>query len=154
MNRNLQKKFPEYFKNFEFPPGTEERELSVFRACKTQKIDKESFLNSYEENGFKVLTTHESNDPQLYSMSTYMQLKDLKRYMTLNENYPKPFIIASGKTNPEYGVCAITKEWKKRLGIKYKGGSHVDWWLYEGATPWKDFTEVKPDEYREYFKKS
>ena len=39
MNRNLQKKFPEYFKNFEFPPGTDERELLVFRACKTKKID-------------------------------------------------------------------------------------------------------------------
>lgn len=34
---------------------------------------------------------------------------------------------------------------EKNIGEKYKG-SHVDWWLYEDAEPFKDF-EVYNNEY-------
>ena len=38
------------------------------------------------------------------------------------------------------GVSCLTSEWKK------KKGSHVDWWLYKDAAPWKYFEEVNYDE--------
>ena len=39
-----------------------------------------------------------------------------------------------------------TKEWKRNLGIKYKG-SHEDWWLYTDAEPYREF-EVYENENR------
>ena len=71
-------------------------------------------------------------------MSVYMKFKDVKRFMKMTSKYKVPFVIAEGKTNPKYGVCAITREWKQLLGEKCKS-SHVDYWLYKDATPWKDF---------------
>ncbi|MGN1144503.1 MAG: hypothetical protein ACI4SU_08025, partial [Anaerovoracaceae bacterium] len=65
--------------------------------------------------------------------------------MTMDSRFGIPFKIAEGVTKPVHGICLETKEWKKKLGIKYKG-SHVDWWLYENAEPWKEFEEVIIDE--------
>ena len=52
-NKQAEKKFPSYFKNFEIPEWAREQELEVFRACATGKVDRESFMNSFEENGYK-----------------------------------------------------------------------------------------------------
>lgn len=136
-----EKKFPFYFANFEMPEWAREQSLEVFRACATGKVDRESFLNAYEENGFQVSLNGEVDDPQEYSLSSYTKFRDVKRFMTMDSRFGVPFIIAKGETNPEYGICLETKEWKKNLGIKYKG-SHVDWWLYENAEPWKEFEVV------------
>lgn len=142
MNREqAEKKFPSYFVNFEIPEWAREQELEVFRACATGKIEKESFLNTYEENGFSVSQGKEIDDPQEYSLSSYRKFKDVKRFMTMDSRFGVPFKIAKGKTNPMHGICLETKEWKKKLGVKYKG-SHVDWWLYENAEPWIEFEEV------------
>lgn len=122
-----------------------EQELEVFRACATGKVDRESFLNTFEENGFCVSLGKENDDPQEYSLSSYKKFRDVKRFMAIDSRFGVPFKIAKGITNPVHGICLETKEWKKRLGIKYKG-SHVDWWLYEDAEPWKEFEEVIIDE--------
>lgn len=140
-----EKKFPSYFVNFEMPEWAREQEIEVYRACATGKLDRDSFLNSYEENGFQISSDGKIDDPQEYSLSTYIKFKDVKRFMTMDSRFGIPFKIAKGTTNPIHGICLETKEWKKNLGIKYRG-SHVDWWLYEGAEPWKEFEEVNIDE--------
>ena len=143
------KKFPSYFENFEMPEWAREQELEVYRACATGKVDEKSFLNSFEENGFQVSLGGEEDDPQEYSLSSYTKFKDVKRFMTMDSRFGVPFKISKGITKPVHGICLETKEWKRNLGIKYRG-SHVDWWLYENAEPWKEFEEVILDEDREY----
>lgn len=140
-----EKKFPSYFENFEMPEWAREQELEVYRACATGKVDKKSFLNSFEENGFQVSLGGEEDDPQEYSLSSYTKFKDVKRFMTMDSRFGVPFKIAKGITKPIHGICLETKEWKRNMGIKYRG-SHVDWWLYENAEPWKEFEEVILDE--------
>lgn len=147
MNREQgEKVFPSYFANFQVPEWARGQELSVYRACRTGKIEKESFLNTYEQNGFCVEIGKSIDDPSQYSLSSYTKYKDVKRFMTMDSEYGIPFLIAQGITNPIHGICLETKEWKKQLGIKYKG-SHVDWWLYQNAQPWLEFEEVMRDEY-------
>lgn len=146
MNKEQAKrKFPSYFENFEMPRWAREQELLVYRACATQKADHESFLNSFEENGHKISVGGKIDDPQEYSLSTFIKFKDVKRFMTMDSRYGVPFKIAEGITNPIHGICLETKEWKRKLGVKYKG-SHVDWWLYVDAAPYMDF-EVIENEY-------
>lgn len=139
MNKErIAKKFPSYFDNFEMPKWAREQELQVYRACATGKVDRESFLNSFEENGYKISVDGDVHDPQEYSLSTYIKFRDVKRFMTMDSRFGVPFVIAKGTTKPIHGICLETKEWKRNLGIKYKG-SHVDWWLYTGAEPFKEF---------------
>lgn len=140
--KNIECKFPLYFENFEIPMWAKEQELEVFRACPTGKIEKESFLNSYEENNFKVELGFESDNPQVYSLSSYLKFRDIKRFATMNSQYDVPFIIAKGITSPDCGPCLETQKWKKALGQRYKG-SHVDWWLYDNAEPWIYFREFE-----------
>jgi hypothetical protein len=141
-NKQIEKKFPSYFENFEMPIWAREQELEVYRACATGKVDRESFLTTYEENGGHISANGDIQDPQEYSLSTYTKFKDVKRFMTIDSRYGIPFVIAKGKTNPIHGICLETKEWKRNLDIKYKG-SHVDWWLYMESEPYKEFEVFK-----------
>ena len=50
------KEFPDYFKNFELPKEFDTDEFVVYRACRTCNLDRESFLNSYEEAGYMSVT--------------------------------------------------------------------------------------------------
>lgn len=143
-NLRGKKKFPSYFAGFELPRWAREQELNVFRACSTGVLDRGSFLNSYEENGFSVPSGFEATDPSVYSLSTYTKYRDVKRFMAMTSRFGIPFKIAKGKTNGDYGVCLETREWKKMLGEKSKT-SHVDYWLYDGATPWLDFEMMVND---------
>lgn len=147
----LRKKFPSYFENFEIPKWAEEQELLVYRACRTGEVDRGSFLNSYEEAGFKISMGADKADPKQYSLSTYLKFKDTKRFMTMTNEYGKPFVIAKGITEPMFGPCLIDKIWnaKRRENgekIKKSKNSHVNWWLYEDATPWECFEVVRVDE--------
>ena len=99
-----EKIFPSYFKNFSMPKWAREQELEVYRACATGKADSKSFLNSYEENGFKISVNGRSDDPQEYSLSTYMKFKDVKRFMAMDSRYGVPFVIAKGVTSPAHGI--------------------------------------------------
>lgn len=143
MNKEqAERKFPAYFDNFEMPRWAREQELEVYRACATGKVDRGSFLNSFEENGYEVSMDGDVHNPQEYSLSAYTKFRDVKRFMTMDSRYGLPFVIAKGITKPVHGICLETREWKRNLGIKYKG-SHVDWWLYVNAEPFKEFEVVE-----------
>lgn len=137
-NEQGKRKFPFYFENFEMPEWAREQELQVYRACATGKVDRESFRNSFEENGYRISVGGRTDDPQEYSLSTYRKFRDVKRFMTMDSRFGIPFVIAKGVTKPIHGICLETKEWKRNLGVRYKG-SHVDWWLYAGAEPFTEF---------------
>lgn len=80
-HEQAKKKFPSYFENFEMPKWAREQELEVYRACATGKADEQSFLNSYEENGFQISAGGEIDNPQEYSLSVYLKFRDVKRFM-------------------------------------------------------------------------
>ena len=136
----IKKTFPLYFRNFEIPKEAKEQEIEVYRACPTRKVEKASFLNTYEENGFQNTPGRESSDPQDYCLSVCTRLKDIKRFVSFSSKYQPPLVLAKGHTTRHDGVSCRTKEWKRTRS------SHVDWWLYEDAQPWLAF-EVTCYEY-------
>jgi len=140
--QKAKKVFPAYFKNFEIPFAAKEQEIEVYRACPTRKIERESFLNTFEENGNKVPVNCSEHDPQVYCLSTFFRLKDVKRFVIIESKYQPPWILAKGHTTKDDGVSCITKQWKPCAN------SHVDWWLYEGAEPWLVFKETTYEEER------
>lgn len=151
-NRNsaIEKIFPDYFSRFELPLGAKEEEIEVYRACRTCKCDKQSFLPTFEEHGLKYNPGEDPNDPSVYSLSVYEKPKDVKRFAAMTSDFGKPFAIAKGKTNPAHGICQRTKERKE----KYKS-SHVDWWLYKKARPYEEFTIIPEfDQYLEDYNKN
>ncbi len=137
----LEREFPEYSEKY-IPNDAEEKSLLVYRACKTMKCDKESFMDTYEENGYKIKTGNRE-DPENYSLSVYTQPKDVKRFVSMNADHPKPYKIAKGGTEACCGVIRCSEN---------KRSSHVDWWLYKAATPYVHF-EIIPN-FMEYIKKS
>lgn len=142
----MKKCFPSYFQNFSLPGCAREQSISVYRACPTRKMEEASFLNSYEENGFTIAAGAKEDDPQQYCLSTCERLRDIHRFVAIDSRYSPPFTLARGTTHSACGVSCRTKDWKP----KHKG-SHVDWWLYVGATPWEHFSEVKYEEERKSF---
>ena len=50
----MKKVFSAYFSNFQLPAAAKEQEIAVYRACRTHKLERESFLCTYEENGFRI----------------------------------------------------------------------------------------------------
>jgi len=140
----IKKLFPWYFSNFELPIGAREEAILVYRACKTQKCDKESFTPTFEEQGCKYFDDDDPSDPSLYSLSTYENPKHIKRFVTMNSEYKKPYKIAKGFTNPECGLVQRTRERNKNL----KKSSHVDWWLYIDARPYESFQII--DDFEAY----
>lgn len=135
----LERIFPDYFSLYGIPPkGAHEERIHVYRACKTGKCDKISFTPTFEEKGKKYDAHDDPFESGLYSLSTFEKPKDVKRFVTMNSDYGVPYTIAEGDTEPEYGLVQRTKE---RTGRKT---SHVDWWLYRGAKPWKSFSII-PD---------
>ena len=132
------KSFPDYMKNVILPNEACEQEMEVYRLCKNGTVSPKAFLTTYEEYSKRGrLKELNLNDVRSYSLSTYKKKKDIKRkFLSFTRRDPKT-IIAIGKTSGEYGVCAMTKDWKE--GYK---GSHVDYWLYEGRNPYGDFEEV------------
>lgn len=132
--------FPAYFSNFTIPDAAKEQEISVYRACPTRTIEPASFLNTYEENGNAISPNGDLADPQEYCLSTYIRLKDIKRFVIIDSKHQPPWTLAKGSTNPEDGPSCKTSEWKQTRN------SHVDWWLYLGAKPWESFKEVSYEE--------
>lgn len=138
----LSKLFPDYFDKFDLPEGAHEEKIVVYRACKTGQCDSESFLPSFEENGCQYLEGDDPKDPSVYSLSTFEKPNDIKRFAKFTSEYGKPYKIAVGETNPQFGLVQRTKERKK------KAKSHVDWWLYRDAKPYEAFTII--DDFEDY----
>ena len=137
----MEKKFPDYFCNFELPEDLDTEEFIVYRACITGLADERSFLNSYEEAG-RNISKAELHNPSAYSLSVYRKPREIKRFVSNDRRMQYPWNIATGKTNPVHGVH---KETKFHLGLdgRKRKTSHVDWWLYEKAQPWIDFTVIE-----------
>lgn len=132
--------FPAYFEQYNMPPQeAREESLVVYRACKTNRLERESFLPSFEEQGFQFVTEEEKQDPSTFSLSVYEKPRDVKRFATMNSSMRPPYTIAKGKTNPIYGKILRTKEYKPER----KKSSHIDWWLYEGAEPYHEFVLIE-----------
>ena len=127
----IEKKFPSYFASFKLPAEAVEDSLVVYRACVTNKVDRESFLPSCEENNFAQ--PKDPTEPGSYSLSVYENPKDLKRFAGLTSSLRPPLQIAKGTTEPCCGVIQRTRERTKEKT------SHVDWWLYENAVPHEHF---------------
>lgn len=135
--------FPAYFANTVLPSCAKEQIINVYRACRTGKLEPMSFLNTYEENGGQIPPDLDSSDPQVYCMSSYCKLRDVARFVKIDSRFQPPWLLAKGHTTCEDGKSCMSKEWKKGYN-----GSHVDWWLYEGAQPWFVFEEVNYEEER------
>ena len=136
------KKFPACFKNFDMPKIATTIEREVYRACPTGKVEPASFVPSYLECNLNGLSKEELENPSRYSLSVDIKYKSIKRFLKLrSHDYQVPFVIAKGVTSSECGKSALTKD--------YNGGknkSHVDWWLYEHAEPYKYFKVVENEE--------
>ncbi|MCL2049780.1 MAG: hypothetical protein FWG87_13755 [Defluviitaleaceae bacterium] len=139
-HEGIEKEFPSYFKNFKLPDGASESSIEVYRACKTRKVEKPSFLPTFEENNF--CEPENPTEPSEYSLSVYEKPKDVKRFASLNGNYSPPWKIAKGTTEPCCGRVQRTSERTKEKT------SHVDWWLYENALPHEHFEII--DDFGEY----
>lgn len=134
----LSRLFPSYFKLFALPEGAHEEKLKVYRACRTGKCDRQSFLPTYEQQGFSYTNRDDPGDPGVYSLSTFEKPNHVKKFAAMTSEFQVPYKIAIGCTEPRYGLVQRTKERTP------KAASHVDWWLYEGATPEEVF-EIIPD---------
>ncbi len=132
--KRLERLFPDYFDRFNLPEGAKPEKIEVYRACKTQKCDKESFTPSFEEKGFEYHQDDDPSDPSLYSLSTAEKIKDIQRFVRIDSEYKKPYKIAKGITSEECGFVQRTKE-----RTSNKRSSHVDWWLFKDAQPYKFF---------------
>lgn len=135
--KRIEKIFPDYFERFELPVGAREESIKVYRACRSGKCDRDSFLPSFEERGFTLPPSAKPSDPGQYSLSTYEKPKDIKRFVSVMSDMRVPYQIAVGTTNPKHGLVQRTQERTK------KRSSHVDWWLYKKATPYEEFEMIK-----------
>lgn len=140
--QKIEKIFPDYFNRFELPEGAREECIEVYRACRSGKCDKDSFLPSFEQNNYVLSPFADEKDPGQYSLSTYEKPTHIKRFAGVMSDMRVPFTIAIGITHPRHGLVQRTKERKR------KSGSHVDWWLYKDATPYDEFTVI--DDFEKY----
>lgn len=141
----LNRMFPDYFERYNIPPEMAyNEEIEVYRACKTNKLEKESFLPTYEENGYRFIEEKDEYDPSTFSLSVYEKPRDVKRFAITNSDIRPPYKIAKGITLFIYGKLLRTKEYKKN----YRKSSHIDWWLYKDAKPYESFELI--DDFNEY----
>lgn len=139
--------FPDYFSRFTLPPQARPQELFVYRACSTGKLERGSFLDSFEAEGFAVHPGLPEDSPTAYSLSVYLDLVDVKRFCSKDGKMDPPWPVGLGYTYGCCGPCCLTSEWKNgeasaqgaAFKNKKKMSSHVDWWLYKDARPWEHF---------------
>lgn len=129
---NIKKKFPIDFPEKLLPPGAKEQCIRVFRVCRTGSVEPDSFLPSHKDPLFKVRDREAfKNRCDYYSVSTYEDLDELKQKTRTFIRHTPAQIYAVGFTAPE---CGPSQKSKDREGANPQT-THVDWWLYENATP-------------------
>lgn len=136
--------FPDYLDKFDLSKIARKESIKVYRACRSGKCDKASFLPSFEEKGCDTNLLSDPEDPSEYSLSTYENPKHIQRFASLTSDMQVPYKIAIGETEPQYGLVQRTKE--RKPGHK---SSHVDWWLYKDATPYHAFKII--DNFETYY---
>lgn len=138
--------FPDYFSDKareQIAACGKEESIPVYRVGKYGKNDETAFLNYYEEvqRGLKVVRNKEQamkryrEDFNSLSVSCYEEKSDIEEYykVTLKESHPERILLFGG-TESRDGLSSRTKERKTNYT-----NSHVDWWLYNDAEPWKYF---------------
>ena len=150
MERKIKSQFPEYFSAEALQKillyGRAE-EINVYRVGKYGHNDNKAFLNYYDEVllGLKPIRKKEAALKKYrhsignLSISCYEDFDDIKDYymLTLKDDYPKR-ILLRGKTSGECGLSCRTRSRDENCS-----NSHVDWWLYQDASPWQFFHEVE-----------
>lgn len=122
---------------FKMPDGAKEERIHVFRACRSGKCDRDSFLPTFEQQGYEYRMGDDPEDPGLYSLSVYEKPKEIKRFIKHDSDMQVPYKIAQGFTEPEYGLIQRTKERKP------KAKSHIDWWLFKDKEPSGEFSLIE-----------
>lgn len=144
--RKYPKCFPLKFETEILPKEAKQENRTVYRVIKFGKLDRESFISSFEEmeRGF---IPHRKNlnldDPGIYSTSCFMEYSEAQYILRLMmRHHPRPF-IAKGETEGTCGPSQLTIEREK----KHRGPqSHVDWWIYEKSTPQRYFEKDEKNE--------
>lgn len=132
----LRAKYPPDFPVDALLEGAREERIDVFRVCRSGHIEPASFLPTYlDELSMTKENIEEEHDIGYYSMSTYFKENEAKRRLKFFRGKQPHAILAIGYTEPSCGLCQRTKERKKNAK------SHVDWWLYQDATPHIFFQE-------------
>ncbi len=137
-----QKIFPQYMRTVALPDGAKEENADAYRICKTGKVEEDSFLTTYAEyqrqNNLDAL---DLSDVGSFGISCWEKKRDAKRSLTFFTKKHPIAIASKGITNVDSGVIQRTKE---RNGKNAK--SHIDWWIYQDATPHIYFEEVSFDD--------
>lgn len=144
-------KFPQCFPpNFEseiLPAGADFRGRVVYRVMKYGKIDRNSFLGTYQEIVEGLMPPPrkplDMNDPGTYSTSCYEKRSDLEYFLKVTMRREPAAFIAKGITCGECGPSQLSSDRKTNT---HKDSSHVDWWIYESASPELYFKEDKTNE--------
>lgn len=136
--------FPAFFKNFEMPDDATNEEIEVYRVCKYGVINREAFVGSYEEYNIigdqsNINVPIDSNVPGHYGTSCYEKERDGKRFLSCCTKHEPAAILAKGITEKS---CGLARRTPKEPGHKGKK-SHVDWWIYENASPQNYFSKCE-----------
>lgn len=134
----MTKKFPSFFSSngVILPEKFDSDEYEVYRACITGRVEEKSFLCTYVEQEFTI-NPNANNLASQFSLSVYANPKHLKRFLTITRKAQHPWSIAKGFTDQKMGPHKISTS---NIHLFPKRESHIDWWLYEGAQPWLNFT--------------
>lgn len=138
----MMKKFPSFFSsnNVTLPSKFDTEEYTVYRACITGQVEKDSFLCTYVEQGFSInpSSTYFAGE---FSLSVYANPKHFKRFLSVDRRAQHPWTIAKGCTDMNMGPHKVSSP-----DFFPKRKSHIDWWLYDGAQPWLNFELCNEDE--------
>ena len=136
-NHKFPKCFPENFEQDILPKDIEFKFHKAYRILKLGKLDRTAFISTFEE--FKDLAFkprgYNPNLAGTYSTSVFSDFQETKNILKLIcRHFPRPR-ISEGSTEPECGPCK-----------RDKNSSHIDWWIFEDASPEKFFKVVEQDE--------
>lgn len=131
--------FPSNFETEILPKEAKQENRPVYRIIKSGKIDRDSFISSFEEMKRGLIPLKKNlnpSDPGIYSTSCFMEFSEAEYVLKLfMRRYPRPF-IAKGETERSCGPSQLSAERERRnKGSK----SHVDWWIYEESAPQRYF---------------
>ncbi len=132
--------FPKDFETAILPTIDDIRSIEVYRVIKSGTIHRNDFLSTYEEVILNLIPkpkNYDERDPGTYSTSCYMDSKEIEYFLKLIMKHHPPAVIAQGKTEVKCGPSQITKERNPA-----KKDTHVDWWIFEAATPELYFRKV------------
>lgn len=140
----MMKRFPNCFPdNFEtdiLPKDAKEESKNVYRVIKYGKIDRESFIGTYEEIQRGLIPPKrimDLNNPGIYSTSCNMAYEDAEYALNMFMRHHPEAFIAVGETKGSCGPSQLTSDREVR------DDTHVDWWIYENTEPQNYFKEVK-----------